>query len=100
MYQGMCKDVLQVCGDAGIVINIPVMSKTAPFIRTVVLASVGAHMDDTVQENVTRGVRETRLRYEKGFKQSHIMWFIRHVVGQIQTQSMGLASLYLAHLQP
>ena len=35
-------------------------------IRTVVLASVGAHMDDMVQENVTRGVRETQLRYEKG----------------------------------
>ena len=67
MYQGLCKDVLQVCGDAGIVINIPVMSKTTPFIRTVVLASAGAHMDDMVQENVTRGVRETQLRYEKGF---------------------------------
>ena len=36
-------------------------------VRTVVLASVGAHMDDMVQENVTRGVRETQLRYEKGF---------------------------------
>ena len=34
MYQGLCKDVLQVCWDAGIVINIPVMSKTTPFVAS------------------------------------------------------------------
>ena len=44
-----------------------VKDETICWIRMVVLASVGAHMDDMVQENVTRGVRETRLRYEKGF---------------------------------
>ena len=44
-----------------------VKDNTICCIRTVVLASVGAHMDDTVQENVTRGVRETQLRYKKGF---------------------------------
>ena len=43
-----------------------VKDNTICCIRTVVLASVGAHMDDMVQENVTRGVRETQLRYEKG----------------------------------
>ena len=44
-----------------------VKGNTIYYIRTVVLASVGAHMDDMVQENVTPGVRETQLRYEKGF---------------------------------
>ena len=50
----------------------------------------------------TLGADEFEAKFWKGkaFKQSHIMWFIRHAVGQIQTQSMGLASLYLGHLQP
>ena len=41
-----------------------VKDDTIRCIRTVVLASVGAHMDDMAQENVTLGVRETQLRYD------------------------------------
>ena len=43
-----------------------VKDNTIHRIRTVVLASVGAPMDDMVQANVTLGVRATQHRYNIG----------------------------------
>ena len=68
----------------------------------VVLASVGAPMDDMVQANVTLGVRATQHRYNIGkcFAQSDWILIIRHVVEETPTQSMGLAFPCLAPLPP
>ena len=61
----MCWDVLQVCRDAGVLSNFSAITKGHNIcrIRMVVLASVGALMDDMVQEDATPGVKATQHRY-------------------------------------
>ena len=100
----MCWDVLQVCRDAGVLSNFSAITKGHNIcrIRMVVLASVGALMDDMVQEDATPGVKATQHRYtsEKCFAQSHWILIIRHVVVETPIQSMGLASPCLDPLPP